>query len=555
MPSKGDFFGGLTAGIVALPLALAFGVQSGLGPAAGLYGAIILGFFAAWLGGTPAQISGPTGPMTVITAATIGSLVGLVGSVEKALPAIIVCFVLAGLIQIILGLIRLGDYIKYIPYPVISGFMSGIGLIIILLQIFPAFGMESPQTTVEVIQKISQIPNGFNPYAIFYTFLTIVIIYLFPKLKTGVPSSLVALVVVSCLAQLTFWQVPIIGQVPNGFPSPRMGGWFDIPSHAWLLIINSAATLAALGAIDSLLTSVVADNLTRTRHHSNQELIGQGIGNSLAGLFGGIPGAGATMRTLVNVSSGGKTRSSGMIHGLVLLLILLGLGKYAALIPKSVLAGILFAVGLSILDYKGVRHVFKVPRHDAIVMVLVFIVTVFLDLLVAVGIGVVMSSILFMIQLGELMEERSTLKSIDSAHPEDQFLIRNEIPSQHLPNIVIDYLDGPLFFGYANSFQKKFAKVPEARFMILNMEKVPFVDQSGLYAMEEVILSSETKSVDILLVGLQAQPKARFRSINIIPDLISDDNVFENMEACVKWIKNYYLKLELTKSKSDIGAD
>ncbi|MBK9629935.1 MAG: SulP family inorganic anion transporter [Saprospiraceae bacterium] len=542
LPSKGDLFGGITAGIVALPLALAFGVQSGLGPAAGLYGAMILGFFAAWLGGTNTQISGPTGPMTVITAATVGSMSAAMGSVEVALPAIIVCFILAGIIQIGMGLVKLGGYIKYIPYPVISGFMSGIGMIIILLQIFPAFGLDSPKTTIDVIKSLPSLFQGMNVWATFYTIMTIVIIYLFPKIKTGIPSSLVGLIVISILATVLAYEVPIIGDVPKGLPVPQINGWLSIPQDVWLLILNSAATLAALGAIDSLLTSVVADNLTRTRHDSNKELIGQGIGNAISGLFGGIPGAGATMRTLVNVRSGGKTRASGMIHGLVLLVILVGVGQYAALIPKSVLAGILLTVGLSILDYKGVRHVFKVPKHDAIIMIIVFLVTVFLDLLVAVGIGMVMASILFMIQLGKLMEDRTTLKSIENAHPDDQKLVIKEIPKQHHHNILIDSLDGPLFFGYASAFQKKFSKVPEVRFIILNMKKVPFVDQSGLYAMEEVILDTETKEADILLVGLQKQPKARFMSINVIPDLINEEHIFEDMESCIFFIKNHYLE-------------
>lgn len=292
--TKGDIFGGITAGIVALPLALAFGVQSGLGAAAGLYGAIFLGFLAALFGGTPSQISGPTGPMTVITAATVGMFVAKAGDISTAIGAVIASFILAGIFQILMGVFKLGTLIKFIPYPVISGFMSGIGVIIILLQLFPAIGLASPKTTIDVVKEIVPAFQNINLWALFYTGLTILIIYFFPYITKGVPSTLVALLIVTILSVYLNIDVPIIGDIPSGFPPIQIGNLMTINPAYFMDVLEVAATLAALGAIDSLLTSVVADNVTRTKHDSNKELIGQGIGNAVGGIFGGLPGAGAT---------------------------------------------------------------------------------------------------------------------------------------------------------------------------------------------------------------------------------------------------------------------
>ena len=533
--TRGDFFGGLTAGIVALPLALAFGVQSGLGAAAGLYGAILLGFFAAILGGTPSQISGPTGPMTVITAATIASFVTISGNPDNAIGAIVICFVLAGLFQIIMGILKIGTLIKYIPYPVISGFMSGIGVIIILLQLLPAIGQASPQKTIDVVTSIIPALQNINIWAFFYCVLTIAIIYLFPRVTKAIPGTLVALLVVTVLSVLLDRPVPVIGDIPKGFPELKIGNIFSVPSDFYMIIFEAAITLAALGAIDSLLTSVVADNVTKTKHNSNRELIGQGIGNSIAGMFAGIPGAGATMRTLVNIRSGGRNRISGVIHSLVLLIVLLGAGRYAALIPKSVLAGILITVGIGILDYKGFKHIAKVPKPDAAIMLIVLFVTVFLDLLVAVAIGMVMAAVLFMKKMSDVAEERTTSGNLldfksDLKWPDEI------IPKYLQDNIIVKHIDGPLFFGFASGFQEKINKLPNIKFVIIRMEKVPFIDQTGLYALEEAILTLERKGVHVLFTGLQKQPEDMLRGIKLIPALIPPDNLFKNFQESINWL-------------------
>ncbi|MFZ1873225.1 MAG: SulP family inorganic anion transporter, partial [Chania sp.] len=388
---SGDLFGGLTAAIVALPLALAFGVQSGMGAVAGLYGAIVLGILAALFGGTRTQISGPTGPMTVVSSAIIAAEIAYFGSLEAALPSIVVTFVLAGLLQILMGMLKVGQYIRYMPYPVISGFMSGIGLIIIITQLFPLMGLASPGSPLSTLLAVGSAIGSINLQALFLALGTIATIYLFPKITKVIPATLVALVFFTLLSIVLKLQVPTIGDIPQGLPELHWNAFTQIEWHDPAIIIFTALTLASLGAIDSLLTSVVADNMTRTQHSSNRELIGQGIGNAVAGLFGGLPGAGATIRTVVNIRSGGNSRLSGITHGLILLFILLGAGKYAGLIPVPVLAGILITVGIGIIDYRSLRDLRSIPRADVVIMLSVTLLTVFVDLLQAVGIGMVMA--------------------------------------------------------------------------------------------------------------------------------------------------------------------
>ncbi|HEY0677032.1 MAG TPA: SulP family inorganic anion transporter, partial [Chitinophagaceae bacterium] len=535
--SKGDIFGGVTAGIVALPLALAFGLQSGLGAAAGLYGAIILGFFAAVFGGTKTQISGPTGPMTVVTAATIAGFITTAGSLESAMGAIVACFLLSGILQIIMGVVKLGTLIRFIPYPGISGFMSGIGVIIILLQLFSAIGQPSPNTTVEVVRKIGPAIQSINFWALGYAALTVLIIYIFPKITKVVPGTLVALIVVTILSVILAVDVPVIGDIPKGLPAFAGGELLHISPSLYSQIIGSAVTLAALGSIDSLLTSVVADNVSKTKHNSNRELVGQGIGNSVAGLFAGLPGAGATMRTLVNIRSGGKTRFSGVIHSITLAIILLAVGSYAAMIPKSVLAGVLITVGIGILDYKGLRHIAKVPRADAAIMIIVLVVTVFFDLLLAVGIGMVMAAILFMKKMSEMVEEKARTAELNS-YVKDIGWPDEELPVELQNKVIVKHIDGPLFFGFATSFQKMPEEMPEVKYVIIRMERVPFIDQTGLYALEDIILSLEQKNIEVVLTGLQAQPEQMLRRVKAIPDLISEKHICNSFRSCVELLRN-----------------
>lgn len=537
---KGDITGGITAGIVALPLALAFGVQSGMGAIAGLYGAMALGIFAAIFGGTATQISGPTGPMTVISALVISTAIEMTGSLEQGMGIIIGAFILCGGFQILFGLLRFGRYIKYIPYPVLSGFMSGIGIIIILYQFYPLMGQPSANSTTSILLNIAEPISNLNANAFLLGLMTIVIIYLFPKITRAVPSTLVALFISSFAAYFFKLDVPLIGDIPSGLPSLVVGQIFQIDASYFWTILNFGATLAALGMIDSLLTSVIADNVTKTKHDSNRELFGQGIGNIAAAVIGGLPGAGATMRTIVNINSGGRTRVSGLMHGLLLLLILLGVGEYAAYIPLTVLAGILITVGIGIIDYKGLKHLFHVPRPDAAIMVIVLAITVFGNLINAVGVGVVMSCILFMKKASDLAESASSVSAVGALPAEMPWDDETSVLSQYQNKIYIKHLYGPLFFGATTSFQEMIKGLdPNIKVLILRMDRVPHIDQSGLYTLEEAIMDLLTKDVIVLMTGTQSQPLDMMKRIDIVPGVITESQMFDDFQSCEVWLRDH----------------
>ena len=605
---KGDAFGGITAGIVALPLALAFGVSSGLGPSAGLYGAIFLSFFAALFGGTNTQISGPTAPMTAVSMVIIASIIALNdGDVSKALPAILTVFLLAGLMQIGLGALGLGKYIKYIPYPVVSGFMTAIGVIILITQILPSLGyypkediefvgefkpqaeelilenilkeeagegilvLEDFKETVErayliteddilkesktlakneasgVLGAIKVLPRAIkqiNWLEFILALSTILIIYGFKRITSKIPSTLVALVSVTSVAIAFGLNYRPIEEIPNGIPIPKLEIFTNFSLSGISPYIFTALTLALLGAIDSLLTSVVADNMTKTKHKPNKELIGQGIGNSIGAIFGGIPGAGATIRTVVNINSGGKTRLSGMIAGLMLLIILLALGPIASQIPAAVLAGILITVGIGVMDYKGLKAIPSMPKDlkigpvkismEVVIMLVVLLLSTFWNLVYAVGIGLVIASLMFMKKIGDLTAQDSDVKPLKEEAWKDEI----GIPDKLKNDIFIKHLKGPLFFGSTSDFQQLAKQIPKtASTVIIRLDKMPYIDQSGLYAMEDVLVDLKKDNINILFVGLLNQPQYMMERIDIIPDLISYESIFENFNDCLIWIK------------------
>ncbi len=538
---KGDLMGGLVAGIVALPLALAFGVQSGLGAISGLYGAIAVGIFAAIFGGTATQASGPTGPMTVVSAALVAGAIELTCSLEAAMPIIIVTFLLGGIFQIVFGFLNIAGYVKYFPYPVVSGFMSGVGLIIIILQLFPFAGLSSAKSTWLVIQDSPRLFSDFNMYAVILGLITVLVYYVFPYITKAIPSALVALITATLISYFSGWDVPIIGEISSGLPSLQLGGIFSVDASAYSLIAEYALVLAVLGSIDSLLTSVIADNMTKTKHNSNRELIGQGIGNSLAAIIGGIPGAGATKGTVVNINSGGRTRLSGTVHGLFLLTVLLGLGALASYIPLSVLAGLLIPIGFKIIDVKGLKHLLRVPRADAVVLILVLLITTFGSLIQAVGIGLLLASLLFMKQASDIGEkglEVGTLAGFDGEKPwQDEV----EFYEQYKDKVYIKHLYGPLFFGFTSHFQDEVNNIPdEVEALIIRMDRVPYIDQSGLYALENAVLDLEKKGVNVMLTAVQEQPKDKLVSIDIVPDLISEEHLFDNIKSAFDYIKKTY---------------
>lgn len=606
---KGDAFGGITAGIVALPLALAFGVSSGLGPSAGLYGAIFLSFFAALLGGTNTQISGPTAPMTAVSMVVIAGIIAVNdGDVEKALPVILTVFLLSGLMQVGLGTLGFGKYIKYIPYPVVSGFMTAIGVIILITQILPSIGyypnedsefvsqfkpqaeelilenilkeeaeegilvLEDFKETVNRAEHISEndilkesktlakneasgvlgalkvLPRALqdiNWLELVLALSTIFIIYGFKSITTKVPSTLVALVVVSGAAIAFGLNYRPIDKIPSGIPVPNLGIFINFNPKSITPYIFTALTLALLGAIDSLLTSVVADNMTKTKHNPNKELIGQGVGNSIAAIFGGIPGAGATIRTVVNINSGGKTKLSGMIAGIMLLIILLGLGPIASKIPAAVLAGILITVGIGVMDYKGLKAIPSLPKDikigpfklssEVLVMLVVLLLSTLWNLVYAVGIGLIIASLMFMKKIGDLTAERSNVKALKE---EEAWKDEIDFPQKLKEEVFIKHIKGPLFFGSTSDFQQLALQIPDtASVVVIRLGRMQYIDQSGLYAMEDVLVDLKKKNINVLFVGLLNQPKYMMERIDIIPDLIPREHIFNTFKACMTWIK------------------
>lgn len=539
---KGDITGGLVAGVVALPLALAFGVQSGMGATAGLYGAIAVGIFAALFGGTETQASGPTGPMTVVSAALVAATIELTGSLEAGMSIILLAFLLGGLIQVIFGLINIAGYVKYFPYPVVSGFMSGVGLIIVILQLFPFVGLSSPKTTLAVIQDLGRLFADANVQALGLGLLTVAVYYLFPKITKAIPSALMALIVATLVSYFFNLEVPVIGTIPSGLPSIQFTSFAGIDSSAYGLILEYAIVLAVLGSIDSLLTSVIADNMTKTKHNSNRELIGQGIGNMLAAVIGGIPGAGATKGTVVNINSGGRTRLSGVLHGLFLLTVLLGLGSLAAHIPLCVLAGLLIPIAFKIIDFKGLKHLLAVPRADAFVLVIVLLITTFGSLIQAVGVGVALASLLFMKKSSDLAEKGLDVGSVSDFDGSKPWQDEQEFYEEFKDKVIIKHLYGPLFFGFTSHFKDEIKRLgSDISALIIRMDRVPYIDQSGLYALEESIFDLRSHGIEVLLIGLQEQPRDLLMAIDIIPDLVPEEDIFDTVEEGF-----LYLRQELT---------
>lgn len=484
---KGDFFGGLTAGIVALPLALAFGVSSGFGPVAGLYGAIAVGLFAALFGGTSTQISGPTGPMTVLFAAA------LVSFPDNA-PAVLSVVFLAGLFQIVMGYLKIGMFVRYIPYPVISGFMSGIGVIIILLQLHPMLGAPGVGSPLEAVLKLPQSISTFSASSLLLTFFTMAVVFFTPpKISRSIPSPLLALVGGTIIALVLKLPVETIGHIPSGLPEISMP-WF--PIELLPKIVPMALALSVLGVIDSLLTSVVADSITKTRHNSNKELLGQGLGNIAASLIGGLPGAGATMRTVVNIKAGGTTRASGIVHSLFLLAILLGLGRLAAHIPLPVLAGILMKVGIDILDYRLLRMVKRIPRQDLTVMLTVFAITVFIDLIVAVGVGITLASLMITYRIS-----RQAAIDVTGVLPEEWHRdLEKSLEEETDHGIRTLSISGAFFFGTTAKMQEQVSKLIGTKVVIINCLNVPFMDLSGYFALSEMIDRLKAEKIKPIVV-------------------------------------------------------
>ncbi len=513
---RGDIYGGLTAAVVALPLALAMGVASGAGPVAGIYGAIFVGLFASLFGGTPAQVSGPTGPMTVVMAAVFTKYTAMFpDNPEHGAALAFTVVIMGGLLQIAFGLMKLGRFINLIPHPVVSGFMSGIGVIIILLQLPPLLGyaaVSGPMAAIDILPQIITNPV-IEPFLV--GLLAMIVVYFLPK-RIGqlLPSPLFALILGTLV--LYFWQggdiaavveegntiyklgaVSVLGDIPTAIPTPLLPVF---EPDLLIKMIKSALMLAALGSIDSLLTSLVADNITRTYHKPDRELIGQGIGNAVAGFFGGLPGAGATMRTVVNVRAGGLTPISGALHALVLLAIVLGAGTIARYIPHALLAGILVKVGTDIIDWDYLKRLRHVPGTGIIVMLTVFMITVFVDLITAVAIGMIMSSFIFMQRMANLQVESVT--AITDPHDESPLSPEeSELLAAAKGHILLYHISGPMSFGAAKDMVRILANFESYDILILDLSDVPQVDFTSAKALEDILYRAWSMNRETYIVN------------------------------------------------------
>lgn len=534
---RGDIMGGITAGVVALPLALAFGEASGAGPIAGLYGAIIVGFFASLFGGTGAQISGPTGPMIVVFAGVFASLAG-----DPQL--VFLAVILAGILQILLGIFKFGQYIKLVPYPVVSGFMSGIGCIIIALQTARLFGHEpNGKGTIPALQSIPGAIADPNWMALSLGVLTLVIVFFWPKnLGKFIPGALAALVL-GTLISVAIPGAPILGDIPTGLPSLIVP---TITSSAMFVVLEAAILLALLGAIDSLLTSLVADNMTRTRHNSDKELIGQGIGNGIAGLFGGIPGAGATMRTVVNIRSGGGTKISGMIHGALLFAVAVSLAPLAEQIPHAVLAGILVKVGYDILDIAYLKRAHKGPRWDLILMVLVLVLTVFVDLITAVAAGVILAALAFVKQTADLQLQAMASVEPRTDHPEELSLLREADG-----RITMFDFGGPLSFGAAadlgHQVRDKWKDGQAA--LIMDFSRVPDIDLSAIKAIETIAEDATLAGKQLLISGASGAINDLLHGLDV-GQKIPESHWFDDRMVALKYALEHLKQRDLNEPKT-----
>jgi len=527
---RGDIFGGVTAAVIALPMALAFGVASGAGAAAGLWGAVLVGFFASLFGGTPTLISEPTGPMTVVMTAVIANL--MAADPDNGMAMAFTVVMLAGVFQIIFGALRLGRYVTMMPYTVISGFMSGIGIILIILQLAPFLGQASPGGgVVGMLKSLPDLLANIQPAETFLAGLSVAIIWFMPsRFKRIVPPQLVALVVGTALSLLLFAELDIrrIGEISAGFPQLQTPTFS--PTQLRSMVVN-AAVLGMLGCIDALLTSVVADSLTRTEHDSNKELIGQGLGNIVSGLFGGIAGAGATMGTVVNIQGGARTALSGLVRALILLVVILGASGLAAVIPLAVLAGIALKVGIDIIDWSFLKRAHKISIKAALIMYGVILLTVLVDLVIAVGVGVFVANILTI----ERMTALQTKQGVRTISDSDDAIRLDATEKRWLDEadgrVLLFQLSGPMIFGVAKAIAREHNAISKCDAIIFDVSDIPHLGVTASLAIENAVKEALDEGREVYIVGAAGQTERRLETLNVF-DLVPEDHRFmERPEA------------------------
>ncbi|MGL5109107.1 MAG: SulP family inorganic anion transporter [Vibrio ordalii] len=535
---KGDVFGGVTTAIISLPLALAFGVASGAGAEAGLWGAILVGLFAALFGGSSTLISEPTGPMTVIMTAILTSMVARYPEAGLAVSFTVV--MMAGAFQIVLGTLKLGKYITLMPYSVISGFMSGIGVILIILQLSPLLGQAAPAGGVMgTLTALPEIISQMKFSELFLGLLTLGILFFLPaQYRKQVPVQLVALVGVTLVSVLLFDSDEIrrIGVIPAGLPS------FVIPTfnaEMFTTMVIDALVLGTLGCIDTLLTAVIGDSLTRKEHDSDKELRGQGLANMIAGLFGALPGAGATMGTVTNIQVGARSPLSGVVRALVLALVVLVAGGLTEPIPMAVLAGIAVYVGFNILDWSFIQRAHKVSVQGMAIMYGVMLLTVFVDLIVAVGLGVFISNILIIERLSR--EQARQVKAISDADENDVPLTDSEraLLDQANGKVLFFYLSGPMIFSVSKAIARQHNHISDYEAMILDLTDVPMIDVTVGLALENAINDALDADCAVYLLCPNVHTKQQLEKFHIL-DLVPTEQTFsfryEALNAAVKQV-------------------
>lgn len=526
----GDIFGGVTATVIALPVALGFGVASGLGPIAGIYSAIAVGFFAAVFGGTPSQISGPTGPMTIAMAVVLIQHAG--GDLTKAFTIVM----LAGLFQIALGILRIGSFVTYTPYSVISGFMSGIGVIVMTIQVLPFLGANSvPGGPINSIRAWPEAIANLNYHALIVGLIALLAGIFWPnRLSKYLPGPLVALILGTAAAIFFFTNAPIIGKVPTGLPE------FFIPEITPGFLASAlqpAFILALLGSIDSLLTSLVADSITRTRHNPNRELMGQGLGNFVAGIVGALPGAGATMGTVVNIRAGGRTPVSGALRSIVLLALVLGLGQIAEPIPHAVLAGILIKVGWDIIDWRFVTRVRHVPREYLMVMLMTLLLTVFVDLVTAVALGLIASAVMRARQSEQLeLDSVVSVPLLDQTFLSDPDADEDEFDMFQARAGLLAFR-GHFSVASANELVRVVsADIHEHEVVIFDFSDTTHMDDSAALIMEQLISSAGDEDTECIVMNLSGSVASSLNSFNVFKDL-PDDRFVDNLEEARELVR------------------
>ncbi|MGF1750330.1 MULTISPECIES: SulP family inorganic anion transporter [Vibrio] len=528
---KGDLFGGVTTAIISLPLALAFGVASGAGAEAGLWGAIMVGLFASLFGGSSTLISEPTGPMTVIMTAVLTSMMAKYPETGLAMTFTVV--MMAGAFQILLGTLKLGKYVTLMPYSVVSGFMSGIGVILIILQFAPLLGQAAPAGgVIGTLQAVPDILSNMDIAELFLGLLTLAILFLFPKsYQKYVPPQLVALVAVTLLSVLFFDMDSIrrIGEIPAGLPSIVLP---HINADMLTTMVIDALVLGTLGCIDTLLTAVIGDSLTRKEHDSDKELRGQGLANLVAGLFGALPGAGATMGTVTNIQVGARSPLSGVVRALVLALVVLVAGGLTEPIPMAVLAGIAVFVGFNILDWSFIQRAHKVSLQGMAVMYGVMLLTVFVDLIVAVGLGVFISNIIIIERLSR--EQARQVKAISDADEDDVPLTANErrLLEQANGKILFFYLSGPMIFSVSKAISRQHSSIADYQAMILDLTDVPMIDVTVGLALENAIKDALDAHCQVYLLCPNEKTQQQLEKFHIL-DLVPNSNMYPSREQAL----------------------